>query len=126
MAEVTPASARRLGEIAVHISGSFRALLNKFGAIDGVNADDRGVFVMGLYDGMMNEVRQVGERLPSRSSQKPTGRSKKKAAPSGPSLNIHPYTIGLSLGKQIRISAPIEQITAELEAVTQKLLHQKD
>ena len=110
-------------KIAVQIAGSFSALLDKFGAIDGVNVEDRGVFVMGLYDGMMNEDRNVGERLPNRSGPKATRKSKKKAAPANPSLNIHPYTIGLSLGKQIRFSAPIEQITAELDAVTQKLLH---
>ena len=40
-------------------------------------------------------------------------------------LNIHPYAVALSLGKQIRFSASLEQITAELEAVTQKHLTQR-
>jgi hypothetical protein len=40
----------------------------------------------------------------------------------GAGLHIHPYTVALSLGKQIRFSAPLEQIAAELEAVTQKRL----
>ena len=69
MAEATPATARRLEEIALHIASSFRALLDKFSAVGGVSADDRGVFVRGLYDGMMNEARNAGQPLPSRPCQ---------------------------------------------------------
>ena len=65
LAEATPGTANRLAEVATHIAGSFRALLDQFSAVDGVSPEDRGVFVMGLYDGMMNEVRNVGQRLPS-------------------------------------------------------------
>lgn len=127
-AEATPATAAKLTGIAQHIAGSFRVLLERFGAIKGVNGNDRRVFVMGLYDGMMNDARNAGERLPSRASTKPRakGRTKQKpAAPAAPGLNIHPYTIAVGLGKQIRFSAPIEQITGELEAVAQKLLHRE-
>lgn len=125
LAEATPSTANRLTEIAVHIANSFRALLDKFGALDGVNAADRGLFVMGLYDGMMNEVRDVGERLPNRASVKKTPKSRKRVVTPAPGLEIHPYTVALSLGKQIRFSAPLEQIIAELEAVTQKQLHRE-
>ena len=126
LAEATASTAKRLEEIAIHIAHSFRALLEKFGAVDGVNVHDRGVFVMGLYDGMMNETRDVGQRLPSRASIPKTRKVKKKVAtqPHGHGLHIHPYTVGLSLGKQIRFSAPLEQITAELDAVTRKHLVQ--
>jgi hypothetical protein len=48
LAEASSATARRLEEIALHIASSFRALLDKFSAVGGVSADDRGVFVMGL------------------------------------------------------------------------------
>jgi len=123
LAEATPATANRLSGIAVHIADSFRALLDKFSAVDGVRVEDRGVFVRGLYDGMMNEARNTGERLPGRPSGKTKRKTKKRAASDAPSLNIHPYTIALSLGKQIRFSAPLEEITAELDAITQKLLH---
>jgi hypothetical protein len=54
-----------------------------------------------------------------------TRNAKKKAATHSAGLNIHPYTVALSLGKQIRFSASLEQITAELEAVTQKRLTQR-
>src|SRR6266576_1643147 len=122
LAEATPSTANRLTEIADHIANSFRALLDQFSAVDGVSINDRGVFVMGLYDGMMNEVRNVGQRLPSRSSLTKVPRWKKHAVTRATGLHIHPYTVGLSLGKQIRFSVTLEQITAELEAVTQKRL----
>jgi hypothetical protein len=80
---------------------------------------------MGLYDGMMNEQRNAGQRLPSRARMAKTRKAKKKLvthAPTSPGLHIHPYTVALSLGKQIRFSAPLEQITAELEAVAKKHL----
>ncbi|MGA2246800.1 MAG: hypothetical protein ABSH48_17550 [Verrucomicrobiota bacterium] len=35
-------------------------------------------------------------------------------------LHVHPYTVGLTLGRQISFSAPREQITAELEKATRK------
>jgi len=122
LAEATPSTANRLAEIAVHIAHSFRTLLDHFSAVDGVSANDRGVFVMGLYDGMMNEVRNVGQRLPSRPGPTKMRKGKKRAAPPATGLHIHPYTLALSLGKQIRFSTPLEQIAAELEAVTQKRL----
>jgi hypothetical protein len=125
LAEATPSTVRRLTEIADHIAHSFRALLEKFGAIDGVSAQDRGVFVMGLYDGMMNEPRNAGQRLPGRARTAKMRKAKKRPvphAPNTPGLHIHPYTVALSLGKQIRFSAPLEQITAELEAVTRRHL----
>jgi hypothetical protein len=116
LAEAAPGTAKRLTTIADHIANSFRTLIDKFSAIEGVSVTDRSVFVMGLYDGMMNEVRNVGQRLPSRpgSTKKPKG--KKPAAVRATGLHIHPYTVAVSLGKQIRFSASLEQIAAELEA----------
>ena len=125
LAEATPGTANKLTAIAVHIAQSFRALLDKFSAVDGVSMNDRGIFVMGLYDGMMNEVRNVGQRLPSRPHVMKMGKGKKRAVAHAAGLHIHPYTVALSLGKQIRFSAPLEQITAELEAVTRKPLTQE-
>jgi hypothetical protein len=123
MAEAAPGTARKLTEISAHIAGSFRALIEKFGAVDGVTASDRSVFVMGLYDGMMNETRMTGQRLPGRPQTKKARKGKKAAAPATPAasgLHVHPYTVGSSLGRQIRFSAPLEQITAELEQATRK------
>jgi hypothetical protein len=47
---------------------------------------------------------------------------KKNAVTHAPGLHIHPYTIALSLGKQIRFSAPLTQMAAELDGVIQKHL----
>jgi hypothetical protein len=124
LAEATAGTANRLTDIAGHIANSFRALLDQFSAVDGVNAEDRGVFVMGLYDGMMNEARGVGQRLPNRARRGKMPKGKKRAVTGATGLHIHPYTVALSLGKQIRFSAPLEQIAAELEAVTKKALTQ--
>lgn len=120
--EAAPPTAERLKEVADRIACSFRSLLAKFTALDGVNVSDRSAFVMGLYDGMMNETREAGQRLPSRAlpAKKPKGR--KTQATGGASLHLHPYTLAVSLGKRIRFSAPVEQITAELESVIQKHL----
>lgn len=125
LAEATPSTTRRLTEIAVQIAHSFRTLIDKFSAVGGVSMDDRSVFVMGLYDGMMNEVRNVGQRLPSRARVLKMRKAKKRAVAHAPGLHVHPYTLALGLGKQIRFSAPLEQITAELEAVTMKHLTQE-
>ena len=122
LAEATPPTARRLTQIAVEIAGSFQALLAQFGGVAGVTRQDQVVFVMGLYDGMMNEPRAMGQRLPGRAAPKPTRKSKAGAAPVAPGLHVHPYTVGLGLGRQIRFSVPLGQITAELEAIVQKQL----
>lgn len=122
LTEATPSTAKKLTEIAHHIAQSFRALLDKFSAIDGVSVTDRHVFVMGLYDGMMNEARDLGQRLPSRSRAAKKTKAKKGVVTNSSDLHIHPYTVAVNLGKQIRFSVPVEQIAAELEAVIQKHL----
>ena len=122
LAEAASSTANRLMEIAAHIARSFRALLDEFSMVDGVNMSDRTVFVRGLYDGMMNEGRSVGQRLPSlmRHTKKTKGKKPNETHATG--LHIHPYTVAFSLGKQIRFSVPLDQIVAELQAVTQKRL----
>lgn len=122
LAEATPSTANRLKSVAAHIANCFRTLIEQFRSIDGVNVTDRGAFVMGLYDGMMNETRDLGQRLPGRSAPRKMPKGKKRAVTGVPGLHIHPYMVAVSLGKQIRFSAPLEQITAELKAVTQKHL----
>jgi hypothetical protein len=114
LAEAAPSTANRLARIAEHISQSFRALVAKFGAVDGVSTADRRVFVMGLYDGMMNDARDVGQPLPSRPGLKRRGRVKKPAVNSATGLYLHPYTLAVGLGRQIRFSVPLQQIAAEL------------
>ncbi len=124
LAEATPATARKLSEISDYITQSFRALLARFCGLNGVSAADRGAFLMGLYDGMMNETRSAGQRLPGRSHSGKKRRTRKSPAREATGVNVHPYAIAVGLGKQIRFSAPLEQITAELEVVATKYLTQ--
>ena len=122
LAEAAAPTARKLAEIAGYIANSFRALIEQFGALDGATAGDRNVFVMGLYDGMMGETRPAGERLPGRAPAKKARQAKQASPTRAAGLHVHPYTVGLSLGRQIRFSAPLEQITAELAEATRKHL----
>lgn len=124
LAEATPATVRRLREISDHIAQSFRILLERFCALDGVTAADRSAFLMGLYDGMMNEARDPGQRLPGRSDSRKRRKPKTASASKGAGVQAHPYSIAVGLGKQIRFSASLEQIAAELEAVAPKHLAQ--
>lgn len=122
LAEAEPATANRLARIAEHISESFRALVAQFGMVSGVSAADRGVFIMGLYDGMMNESRNAGQPLPSRPGARRRGRVGKPSGSPATGLHIHPYTLALGLGRQIRFSVPLEAIAAELDGLTQRRL----
>lgn len=122
LAETTPASARRLSQIVDHIAQSFRVLLDRFGALDGVRAAERSAFLMGLYDGMMNEARDPGQRLPGGVTSRKKRKGRAAFANPSPGMQAHPYSIAVGLGKQIRFSAPLEQIAAELEAVAPKFL----
>jgi hypothetical protein len=122
--EAAPASLKRLKEVANYIARCFRKLLAQLGAVEGINESDRTAFVMGLYDGMMNETRDVGQRLPNRpqSARRQTGKPKQPGPARSATLHVHPYTLAVSLGKQIRFSTPVEQIAHELEAMLQKNL----
>jgi hypothetical protein len=122
LAEAASGTAKRLARIAEHIAHSFRTLIAKFSVLDGVSVTDRRVFIMGLYDGMMNELRDAGQPLPSRPGLKKRARAKKRALSPATGLHIHPYTLALALGRQIRISVPLEEITAELARATQQSL----
>ncbi len=117
--------ARRIGWRALqeHISQSFRALVAKYNAVNGVSVADRGVFIMGLYDGMMNDLRDVGQRLPSRPGLgRRRGRVKRPAVSPAMGLHLHPYSLALGLGRQVRFSVPLQDITAELDSLTQPRL----
>jgi len=124
LAEATPATARKLVEISDHIANSFRALLARFGKLHGVSLADRSAFLLGLYDGMMNETRSAGQRLPGRFHSAKRGRPRKPPASDASGVNVHPYAIAVELGKQIRFSVPLDQITAELEVMATKYLAQ--
>jgi hypothetical protein len=122
LAEAAPGAANRLASIAEHISQSFRTLLAKLSTVNGFSVADRGVFMMGLYDGMMNDLRDVGQPLPSRPVSRRKGRLKKQAVSPATALHVHPYTLAVGLGRQIRFSVPLQEIAAELDSHAQARL----
>jgi hypothetical protein len=127
LAEATPGTANKLAKVALHITQSFQTLLDKLSKLNGVTASDRKLFVRGLYDGMMNDGRSIGEPLPARAAAhvKRT-KAKKGTVASPPGLAIHPYTVALSVGQQIRFATPLEEITAKLERATQPAISAMD
>lgn len=113
MAEAKPATAARLSVIAGTVAGSFRALWAQFVKVPGVNGAERGLFVRGLFDGMMGDARADGERLPARAVVK----GRKGKGGTGAILAVHPYAVALGLGKGVRFSVPLPELAAELDRV---------
>lgn len=116
LAEATADTADKLAAIALHISESIRALSDQFAQVAPL---DRNVFIMGLYDGMMNESRQAGAPLPSRATVVKVAKAKKKALTTPPGLNMHPYSLALPLGRQIRFNVSASAVCATLERTMQ-------
>jgi hypothetical protein len=106
-----------LANIALRIREGCRALWDRFATVPGVLPADRALFLRGIYDGMMNDGRAAGERLPARHvpSVRPT-RTRKNALAAAPGLRVHPYTLALDLGRQLRFEAPVTDILGSLES----------
>lgn len=120
-AQATADTANRLHEIAATVAADFAALWGQFKAAPGVNAADRGNFVLGLYEGMMDEAR-AGQLLPSRPKVEKIKRPKKNAVAPPAGLSVHPYTVAVNLGKQVRFCVPLVEIAGQLdEAVRPQL-----
>jgi len=119
LANATSDTANRLHDIAATISAEFGQLWQQFSQAPGVNPMDRANFILGLYEGMMDEARS-GEQLPRRAQPRKAkrGQSKgnevKKPLPPG-TIALHPYTVAVNLGKQIRFSVPITEIAGNLD-----------
>ena len=122
LAEAAPSTAKRLVDIAAHIAQSFRGLTAKFSTTNGVSPADRGVFIMGSYDGMMNDSRDVGQPLPGRPGTRKRAKVKKPPAAPATGLHLHPYSFAVSLGRQIRFCVPLQEIAAELDGLTRPKL----
>lgn len=116
LAEAAPATANRLHDIAGKLSADFTELWTKFHAAGG-DPQDRGNFLLGLWDGLM-DVRRENTPLPSKSALAPRGRRRKgHSVASLPGLSVHPYSVALVLGRKIRFSVPMSEIAGELETV---------
>lgn len=110
-AQAAPATARRLAGITSTVRQGFTELWRQYHAAGG-NIADRNNFILGLYDGMMNEQR-IGQPLPSRAPVK-LRKAKKKSVGHVAGLNVHPYSVALDLGRSIRFNAPLETLAGEL------------
>jgi hypothetical protein len=105
-------TADKLAEIALHLADGFRTLTAQFCE---KQPEDRSLFGRGLLDGILNEERAQGEPLPARRVPQTNGRGHKRLAVASPAkLNVHPYSLGIGLGKQLRFSASIAKVSAEL------------
>lgn len=120
-AQATPSTAQQLVKITDTIRRGFSELWRQYHAGGGVIAD-RNNFIGGLFDGMMGEQR-TGQALPSRANTKPP-KTKKRSVGHVAGLNIHPYSVALHLGRQIRFNAPLETIAGELAEKLQQALPQ--
>ena len=116
LAEATPKTAAKLAGIASTITEGFNRLWTQFQTAPGVNLADRGVFNMGLYDGMMNEARPA--LLPSRCGnigRVKSHRARKNSVTNAPGIGLHPYSVAVNLGQQIRFNVPLNLIAEQLE-----------
>lgn len=114
MAAATPETAQQLRGIATKVASSFDGLWATFQVAPGVVSADRGNFILGLYEGMMGEERR-NQPLPSRMIDTKTKKAKRRAVGHVAGLNIHPYSVAVGLGKQIRFSVPLDDLTGQLE-----------
>ena len=89
-------------------------LWEQYASTPGARACDRGNFLLGLYEGIMSEVRS-NEALPSRIVPKVKLTRSRKAVEIAPGLSFHPYTLAVPLGRQIRVCTPLETIAGELD-----------
>lgn len=105
----------QLTMIASRIGNGCRTLWSRFERAPGVTPADHGLFLRGIYDGMMADGRAAGERLPERRIEAVKGRTKKRALTTAPGIGVHPYTVALDLGRQLRFDAPITDIVGALE-----------
>ena len=118
----TPADhVRKLQHICAMIERDFLNLWNEYASRPGSEAGARRVFLGGLYDGMADDPRKPGTLLPPVSAPRMKRERRKRAVAVAPGLAIHPYTLAVELGRQIRLSTPIATVTKTLKERTAQL-----
>lgn len=114
-AQATPATAEQFRGIAATIEEGFTRLWESYCTFPTVTPADRSLFWRGLYDGMLNTPRPPGQPLPQRSVTKGRGRKLKGVTGFAAGIGIHPYSIALELGQQLRFRVPVQEVTNQLE-----------
>lgn len=120
LAQATPRTAEKLAGIGQTIASGFTGLWDRYRTFPTVAVEDRGLFLRGLYDGMMNQQKPTGERLPERFTVKACRKAKKRAVGHVAGIGLHPYAVAVDLGRQIRFNVPLPEITNQLEALKPK------
>lgn len=113
-AQATHKTAQRLTSIATAVSDSFLKLWTQYRATPGVNPADRALFLRGLFDGMLDDV-LTGEALPKRIDHWKPAKAKRKAVAHAAGLSLHPYSVAVDLGRQIRFCVPLEEVSNQLQ-----------
>lgn len=115
----------RIKTLAMGLADGFRLLWEQFKRTPGVFPSDRTLFYRGLYDGCMGEERKQGEPLPARIIPiQAKVRAKARDLAPAPGIGLHPYQVAAPLGKQLRFSASIEEVSGELQNTINKALPQ--
>lgn len=113
LAEATQGTARTLQGIVSTVAPAFLRLWQTYEAAGGLRAD-RNCFMLGLFEGMMNEEREPGQPLPARGAE-PRIKRRGKCPPPAPGLAVHPYSLATRYGRQIRFSVPVAEVERELK-----------
>lgn len=118
LVEATKESLPTLNHVAGVIQQNFETLWSQFLGLPSASEREAKMFLLGLYDGMMDDRCAAGTSLPQQAPKKTGRRRNAKAKPvsvlAAPGLSIHPYEVALDLGKKIRLSVPLEAIGREL------------
>lgn len=96
--------------VTAHFGSLWRTMIEQAQVDDG----DRRPFLLGLYDGIMDDPRAPGSMLPMRSFARKPAKIKKRALARKPGLATHPYTLALELGRKIRLRATVHETTEAL------------
>lgn len=125
-AEASPKTCQRLETITRTIVDGCTVLWDKFKGMPVAKPEDRTVFLRGIYDGMMDEQKQESEKLPTFASKHTRSKAKKRDIGRVAGLAVHPYQIGVGLGREIRFSVPLEDVTNQLEQTVTKAIEDHD
>jgi len=114
MLEAHRADIAGLKQLAEKIRGSFASLWSEFAKAPGVQPGARRPFLLGLYDGMMDDARGQGQALPPVKAPVAKRTKRRKAIQHAPGLSVHPYELALEMGRKIRMARPLREIAQEL------------
>lgn len=113
--ECSDQSLPKMEHLAGVIRRAFSDLWKEYRDKPGVDPGCRRPFLLGIYDGMMDDPRAPGQLLPPvRATVTPSKKAKKKAIAAAPGLSVHPYALAVELGRRIRLSTPIGEVIEAL------------